>query len=675
MIHYYLDPGTGFVFAQGGSFLWPALLGLCGSLVLYFRFFRRHFAFLAVIVLILAGLIMGGTMLFKHAQPGKKVVILAVDALDPRIVERLLASGDLPHLASLRDRGAYSRLKTTVPSETVVAFTTIATGVGPEKHGIFDFVMRDPATYAPYLSLTDIRNRAGRVTVSTRRTAQTLWEYLSSRGKESRVYFYPNTFPPDKIKGVMLSGMGVPDITGTMGRYSFYTGDPLEVDDPQARGKTVRLPDQDRVDTFVFGPRVVRGAAAEEATVPLRIVLDRAARRAGLTLGRRSFLLAEGTWSPWQKVRFRLGPFRHAAGLTRFFLASASPLKLYAAPVQFDPEKPLFPVSHPAGYARETARRNGFYATLGMPHDTWGMSESRLDEQAFLSAADELLSVRAGLCLSELRKQRSGLFVFYFDTLDVLQHLFWRFIDPRHPLHAPGSRYAGVIDDYYRRIDRVVGTVLERCGPDTTVLVLSDHGFGGFRRAVHLNHWLMQKGYLSRVAQPGGRSDAGVIDWQRTRAYAMGFGEIYLNLAGREAQGIVRPAEAPALEEEIMRGLADLRDPADGQPAVGAVYRYREFCSGPLPAEAPDLYVGFRDGYRASWQTALGGVPGGLIEDNARVWSGDHLCDPAAVPGVFFSSRKLSVPDPSVYDVFRTVCADLEVAPPEGVRGRDIFER
>jgi predicted AlkP superfamily phosphohydrolase/phosphomutase len=231
------------------------------------------------------------------------------------------------------------------------------------------------------------------------------------------------------------------------------------------------------------------------------------------------------------------------------------------------------------------------------------------------------------------------------------------------------------------KIDGVLGKVMRKIGPDDTLIVLSDHGMGPFRRAVHLNSWLRHHGYL-RLADdsaPAGEELFTDVDWPRTRAYALGFGAVYLNLRGRERDGAVEPGPAAeALAKEIAEKLKGWVDPDTGASVVRTVYPREAIFKGPYAAEAPDLYVGFNAGYRASWQTAIGGAPAALIEDNNRKWAGDHLFDPEIIPGVLFMNRPLAKDDPSLYDIAPTVLrlagfGDAELAALE-LDGSSLFE-
>jgi len=186
-----------------------------------------------------------------------------------------------------------------------------------------------------------------------------------------------------------------------------------------------------------------------------------------------------------------------------------------------------------------------------------------------------------------------------------------------------------------------------------------------------VNTWLKQHGYLAQGAVAAGERDADFfpgVDWTRTRAYALGTGQIYLNVRGREGQGIVAPGdEYHRLLTEIAGALEAEVDPATGDRFVSKVYQAPDAFPGARPERVPDLQIAFRDGYRTSWRTPLGGIPDALFEPNKKKWSGDHAAsDVGDTPGVILSSRPLAPGDAAILDLAPTALAYLGVpASPE----------
>jgi predicted AlkP superfamily phosphohydrolase/phosphomutase len=244
--------------------------------------------------------------------------------------------------------------------------------------------------------------------------------------------------------------------------------------------------------------------------------------------------------------------------------------------------------------------------------------------------------------------------------------MFWRFSEPGHPANrdAPWDpEWEHVIEDHYRRCDEIVGDALAASDPETLFLVLSDHGFTSFQRKFHLNYWLHEAGYLTlkNGTEPG--PEAGdlleSVDWGRTRAYAVGLTGLYLNLQGREAEGIVPPSEAQGLRKEIAGALGGLKDEERGQVAIRRAHSRDAIYAGAYLDEAPDVVLACSPGYRISSATAMGGMGAGCITDNTRRWSGDHAVDPEAVPGILFSNVPLSSASPHIRDMAPTILTAL----------------
>lgn len=590
-------------------------------------------------------------------QKKKKIVVLGFDALDPRRMERLMGQGLLPNFSRLKSEGSFSPLATTNPAQSPVAWTAFATGMNPGKNGIYDFIVRDPAHYRLSLSLSDTRGYKPKPV----KKVPSFWDYASKKKIPSVILACPVTFPPDKIKGRMLSGMGVPDVMGTEGTFMYFTTADIG-DGKDTGGKVFKVARTKEMSLDLLGPpQPSFKGVVDHMRVPfkLRIVNRETAK---VTLSGRTVMLRRGVWSEWQEVAFDAGFFVKMHGIFKFRLIETEPdLKLFITPIGFDPRKPFFPVSHPPEYAAELASKIGLFRTQGMPFDTWGANEHRLDDEAFLEEAEEIFEERRQMFFFELERLREGLLFCYFEDADILQHMFWRYENPDSADSAP-ARYRTAIDDAYQKLDGVLGRTLEALGASDTLMVLSDHGFSSFRYAVHLNAWLREQGFLFlKDSKTGpGAELLKDVDWSRTRAYALSFGSIYLNLRGREGMGIVEPGgEAARITEEIAAGLRQWTDEKTGKRVIRTVYKSSEIFWGSEAEKTPDLGVGFHEGYRASWQTALGAVPERLIEDNLKKWSGDHLIDPELVPGVLFVNRKLRIPKPTLYDIAPTLLREF----------------
>lgn len=685
----YIGPQIGLPFLSMGA----ALLALLAPLLAFFfgpikRFFRglknnksgRKAAAAVLFCAVAAGAFFGLKGLGSSATK-TRVIVIGLDGLDPNLLDEYLAQGILPNFRKLKEVGTYSRLGTSNPALSPVAWSSFSTGSNPGRHGMYDFLRRDPKTYLPDLSLSEVvKPKFGQARMKTSRRGTAFWDITSENKIPTTILRTPVTFPPDKVHGRMLSGLGVPDLRGTQGTFAFYTTEMVETGRPMG-GQVLNVKAQgDVIETRITGPRNTLSRPPADVLVPLKITLRRQ-EPAGATLEfqGQSFDLPVGQWSDWKTLSFKLNAITKVSGILRFYLSSVSPdLQLYMSPINFDPRNPAFPISFPPRYAAELAEEIGLYYTLGQAEDTWSLNEGRLSDDTFLEHCYEVIREREAMLLYELGRFRNGLLVCCFDTPDRIQHMFWRYRDPQHPLHdaAAAEKYKDVFPALYRSMDAILGKVIEAADENTTVIVLSDHGFNEFRTAVHLNAWLAQEGFL--VFKPGvNRQKTSEffegVDWSKTTVYAVGLAGVYFNRQGRERDGIVTADQVPELTRRLNESLAKLADPATGSPIVKRLYPRDEVYRGPHVDSAPDFVIAFEKGYRSSWQTGLGSVPPVIFEANSKRWSGDHCVDPSYVPGVLLMNRKSSVSSPTIMDIAPTILKLFEIEPPDSVDGKPLL--
>jgi len=614
----------------------------------------------------------------------KKVIVIGLDGLEPGIVEAMLEHGELPNLARIRATGSYSRLKTTYPAQTPVAWSSFATGTNPGGHGIFDFICRDPETYLPDVALTRFerpKSMLAQPRVVNRRQGVPLWQTLSAAGIPSTVLRCPCTFPPENLQGRMLSGVGVPDLRGSQSKGTFYTQDKTAV--AQENEQLIFLDSGDEIVTRVIGPRNTKGSSATDTSCEVRVHVDKAARKLVIQTGGSPARIEvpERSWSEWLRFKFRFSMLQSVMGIARLYVRQLEPrLEFYVSAVNFDPAAPMFPVSAPADYARELADKVGLFSTLGMAEDHNGLNNGRLDEAAYLQQCELVLGDRERTMRFELDRFAEGFFFILFDTPDRVQHMLWRFRDREHPgFEADLSpELAGRIEQHYSRCDALLSAVLDKVDENTLLIVLSDHGFGTFRRAFDTNSWLWQNGLLALKdsRKPGDNLGDGfaAVDWSKTYAYAVGLGGIYLNLKRRESAGILEEgSEAERVRNAVQTGLADFPDKHTQRAAIRSVSRREELYSGAFVENSPDLLVNFYRGFRVSWQSAVGGFSNSLLEDNMRRWSGDHIVDPKSVPGILFMNRAALHDQARIIDLAPTVLQYLGVAVPESMEGASLL--
>ncbi len=519
--------------------------------------------------------------------PHRQVVVLGIDGMDPKFVERHWA--ELPNLRALRDEGSFQRLSTTSPPQSPVAWSTFITGLDPAEHGIFDFVHRDAATKELFLStdrtvesrfvisLGDWRLPLTASKVVQQRRGKAFWQTLSERGVPVMVLRMPTNYPPLPF-GKELAGMGTPDLRGTQGTFTLFH--PEDVSDNHA--------------AFVLeGPANPLRRDRASATVTLDVDVDPELPVARFAVGDQVAVLRQGEWSGWIPVEFPLLPHLAAAhGMVRIYAKQLKPrLEVYVSPVNIDPLRPALPVANfDPGIGR--------FTTLGIGEDTSALRQGVFTLPEFLAQSRLVLRDEKRLLRAALDQYRDGFLFFYFSSVDQNSHILW-------------GRHEDELLRFYQEIDAELGAVRKRL-PRADLIVMSDHGFSTFDRAVNLNAYLAAQGLAGK-------------------AWAAGLNAVYVTGADRA---------------DVRQRLLDMRDPETGQVVIERVDEVR--AAPRNRAVAPDLVVGYAPGYRASWATGLGETAGTIVEANQDAWLADHCISADEVPGVLFMTKGLRLDAPSL---------------------------
>ncbi len=650
----------------------------------------------------------------KSPAAGKKVLVLGCDGMDPRLVRRLIDEGRMPNFSKLERQGGFKPLTTSIPPQSPVAWSNFITGADPGVHGIFDFIHRDPAPAKPGLAIepyfsTTIEHPGeepwfkvpvgryvfpssllnpfaeGGATELARRGTP-FWDHLDERGIPVRMYRLPANFPPSESAhghACCLAGLGVPDARKSQGTSQHFSTRPRATS-KGAQGMKLKFR-QDKFGAFIgklFGPQNEFLSPPTDTEVELAVYPDRDHNVAkiryvnqapvGIPNEEVDLLLNVGQWSPWKEIHFLKTPIGPSFGtMVRFYLQSVDPyLELYVSPLNFIPTAPEAPISEPLDFAQDIGEEIGPFSTQGFAEEFNALKNNIFTDEEYRVQAWQVLDEWFQLLDYALDHYEDGLLFFYFSSTDLQAHMFWWDSDEKHPTRTPedAKKYHRVVEDLYVRMDEALGRCMDQLGEDATIIVMSDHGFCNFRRGFGLNTWLHDEGYL--VATHGVLIDA---DWSRTRAYGMGLNGLYLNLQGREKNGIVSPAGRDALLDEITEKLLAFRDPEDGRQVIKRVYRTDECYTNPDPRIVPDLILGYDRDYRASWDTCLGDLDKEVMIDNTNAWSADHCIAHDVVPGVVFANRKIAVDEPSLIDVAPTVLAEFGVAQPASMKGRSLF--
>jgi predicted AlkP superfamily phosphohydrolase/phosphomutase len=672
----YIGPGAGFAF-------------LSSFLVLFLTFFLAVFSFLSWPFRFLIRLIKGQKA-YKKSHINK-LVVLGLDGMDPVLVEKYMSQGKLPHLSKLAKQGSYAKLETTIPSISPVAWSSFMTGCHPAKHNIFDFLNRDANTYLPdlssarigspkkVLSLKKYNIPLSKPEIKGMRKSVPFWKILGDKGIFSTVLRIPVTFPPEKFRGHLLSGMCAPDLKGSQGTFSFYTSDKNKITKREGGMNIPVTVEGNRIETYISGPENTMLKNPEEIRLPLCITIDKEKKGALLEVSGQKIRLKEKTFSDWTRITFRPGLWIKIRSICRFYINQLEPhFEMYVTPLNIDPEKPALPISHPFIYSVYLSKLLGSYITLGEANDTWALNEGILSEEAFLKLSYFNHQEWENMLFNALKKTRKGVVVSWFETTDSLQHMFYRYLDEKHPARHTDQAKMGpeVIEELYTKMDGLVGKVGEKLGKKDVLIVMSDHGIKSFRRGVNMNSWLYLNGYLG--LEDGKRESEEWfkdVDWEQTKAYGLGLGGIYLNMKDRESKGIVSPGEeAKTLKKEIISHLNGLKDEEKGDRAINKVFDRDELPPGPYKENSPDLIVGYNEGYRVSWDSVTGKVNTSVFEDNTKAWSGDHCIDPRIVPGILFCNLNIKTKTPAIIDIAPTVLELFGLEAPKHMDGRSLID-
>ena len=619
--------------------------------------------------------------------------------MSPVLAEKWMQEGKLPNLERLAQSGTFTKLNTTNPPESPVAWAAFATGLNPGGTGIYDFLARDPQTYLPRIALVAkqkpkflfglIPIRGPKVT--NERHGTPFYEAVADSGYKTTVLRMPLEFPPSPVPGgKLMAGLGVPDVRGTWGTFFYFASNlaPEQAGNTEFGGKLVRLDMNGReAKSEISGPVDPTTDEYKRISIPVDFQVSPDGNSVQIQLDGQTETVASGHWSNWFNEKFPINMFLSVRAISRFYILETSPdLRIYMSPLNIDPKDPALPVTYPANWDKQLAQKWGNFKTLGWWHDTWALNEERIDEGVFLQDTYRTMKWQTKMLLDQLQNHPPSLMVAVFTSTDSVQHMFWRLTDPSSPRYdaALAQKYGDAILQVYQAADKVVGEVEKNMKPGATLIIVSDHGFHAFDYGFNTNTWLVKNGYMvlkNPEAQEkqytleslyGHGNFFPNVDWSKTKAYALGLGQIYLNIYGRERYGIIEPGQqAHQLEEEIRSKLLAYRDSRTNKPVLEDVALGHEIDHGPYVNGAPDLQLNFYPGYRTSWETSLGAIPAEILVPNTRKWSGDHCAsDPKDTQATLFINRKLDSSDPSIMDVAPTVLSIFGVKPPDEFDGK-----
>ena len=573
-----------------------------------------------------------------------KSIIVGLDAFDPIFFEKLHNQGKTPNLSKYVEKKGYSRFSVSNPAQSEVSWTSIATGQNPGGHGIFDFVHRNPGNYSINVSLLQTKKSLIGLQFAPPHNAETIFDRAIEKGYPATSLWWPATFPAKLTSPVFtIPGLGTPDIMGQLGvglLFSHQNDDELP-----DKTKNIELKGSNKSGHFIGkipGPTRTKGNQTKETELylSLEFIEDDTAE---ISIGNKTkFTLKVGQWSPVFELGFKMGLLITLKTVTRVILLNgANNPKLYFLPLQIHPLSSAWPYGSPRNFISSVWKKHGPFLTLGWPQDTTGLEENIITDEQFLTLCESIYDTREQLFLSQLEVFKEGILGIVFDTLDRVQHMFWK------------SR-PELIEQWYIKLDGLIGKIEKIISTshnkDTQIIILSDHGFKNFDFKINLNKWLIDHGYLS-VVEESGDSNLENINWNESKVYALGLNSLYINKFGREGNGQVIPPDIPNLLKELKNELLSWQGP-DGYQVVKSLFSNKEIVQGPFADVGPDMLIGYSPGYRASADTGVGKWSEEIIESNTDHWGADHCIDPESVQGVIFRNKGLAnYPAPSYKDI------------------------
>lgn len=534
-----------------------------------------------------------------------KIVILCIDGLDLSLVHEYIRKHRLPTIQRIARNGLLRSLSTVNPPQSPVVWESFLTGQQPEEHGVTDFFSRNLA-----YQLSPVFN-----TLRKEKYENAFWNWSEYKGVDIEMLFMPSTYPPpNTFPGKLISGMGVPDLLSRQGAFHLYTQKPRNIN----AGIICTLRDTKEQSAFIHGP--------DGISIPFHIrVINRSAVE--ITVQGKIFVLKGNELSNWITLEFRKGFWKRIFGMTQFALVSVNPLEIYVSAIEIHPQIPHIPISYPKEFVKQLGIEYGYFHTLGLPHANSSLRESVISKAIYLRQAEEIFRQRERLLIQRIVTTNARLLIGYIGSLDSIQHMFWE------EMRGKKKPYDDVIEQYYIRLDKLLHTVCASLGAQDRIYILSDHGFGHFSYEVNLNNILKDLGYLICKSGDETKPMYENVDWKRTIAYAVGYNSIYINLEHREMLGTVSADIYEATIQELANALLKYRLPFLSKQCFKQIHVTKA-----RGTDIPEIIVGYKKGYRTSWESCLGIVSSATYKKRKNAWSGDHMFDASEVPGVLLTN-------------------------------------
>lgn len=662
---------------------------------------RREFIQSTGFLLTFPSLFLNSLSAPKTEIKSEKMLILGFDGMDPGILNIMLKRGELPNIRRLIEMGSFTKMLSTAPPESPCAWASFTTGLDPAGHGVFGFLGRDPKTYAPFSTSSPITTNASKTIEvgdwkipiiggegKNYRKGKPFWDYLYEKEIEPTVFKIPSNYPPSPMKqGRAIAGMGTPDITGANGIFTLYSSEENEIQlNLEGKGRVyyAYFNEEDVFEGILDGPTNTLKINPEETQIPFKVYWDKAHGTARLDIDGHEILLQEGMLSKWIKLKFKMIPMLASiSAITRFYLLNAKDkFRLYAYPLSIDPSDPAQVISTPTDYSEELTNHCGLFHTLGLPADFNAIKTEIFSMENYITLADSIFKESLNIFDYELNRfldLKRGMLFYYFSAIDQGSHIYWALRDPQHPYYFPeeAKRFGDQIERLYRKFDGIIEKVLNKTPRNVPIMVLSDHGFVPLRRQVNLNSLLYNSGFLKTYSEPNYGDpmllSSGGVNLNESKAYGLGLNGLYINLRGRESNGIVKPEDKRGVMEEIKKMLLTFKDPQTGLNPIGDVMITQDHYKGKYLNDGPDMIIGCNYSYGLDYSGAMGGIGAEEISDNRNRWSGDHIIDPRQVPAVLMTNFKMPVNNiPIIWDIAPTILKILGIPTPNEMRGKSL---
>lgn len=522
----------------------------------------------------------------------RKVAVVGLDSITPVMVDRYLAEGRMPNLARMRERGWWCEVKPTWPATTSTGWTTVATGAWPSTHGIEGFATHrrgEPLNHKVHcLSTEHVR-------------AEQIWQTLERHELDSILLKYPMSWPPTGgARVTQVDGAGGwgglkcvwdlvpsgcwdthPRGSRTIGEESvgpqdWRTRDADNLDDESEQRIELGAADRDGAAGGLWSGDVTLAATTGG---PARVELTLGGAEDGwlvLRAGdRRTARLRRGDWSDWLRVEFATPSGSNSAapahGFVRFKVlsldAAAGSLRLYQSQVHradgfTRPLELALELEHVAGPFPEWT-------------ESYDLLQGWIDHETQLEIYEQHVEWMSRVAVHLLRERPWHLFMTQIHVVDMAYHLYWGAVDPGHPDHDPAhaSRFHDLLGRVHELADSFLGAILDEVDDGTLVLAMGDHGHDLYHSALMANHVLLRDGLL--VLERDLRSGRASIDWARSAAYASSY-RVYLNVSGRDPDGIVRPEDYRAAQQRVIDALYRVRDPRTREYPVRLALRQED---------------------------------------------------------------------------------------------------